>query len=252
MISETDIDQIQGATVIDNSGSKVGTAQQVYLDDQTGRPEWVTVNTGLFGTSESLVPLAEASMSGSDLRVPYDKDTIKNAPNQSPEGHLSPEEEMELYRYYGLDYGAGDETTGTEYTTETTTRATGDDAMTRSEERLNVGKQRVQTGRARLRKHIVRDTQTVNVPVEREEVRVEREPITDANVGDAMSGPEMTEDEVEVTLTEERPVVSTETVPVERVRVGKEVRTDTEAVSADVAREEIEVEGDGDTDLRRS
>jgi uncharacterized protein (TIGR02271 family) len=120
--------------------------------------------------------------------------------------------------------------------------------MTRSEQRLNVGKERVQAGRARLRKYVVRDTQTVNVPVEREELRLEREPITDANIGDAMSGPDLKEDEVEVTLTEERPVVTTETVPVERVRVGKEVRTDTEAVSADVAREEIEVEGD--TDIR--
>ena len=253
MISEADIDRIQGATVIDNSGSKVGSAQQVYLDDETGRPEWVTVSTGLLGSSESLVPLSEASFSGGDLRVPYDKDTVKNAPNQSPEGHLSPEEEMELYRYYGLDYGAGYETTGTEYaTTETTTRTAGDDAMTRSEQRLNVGKERVRKGRARLRKHVVQDTQTVNVPVEREELRLEREPITDANVGDAMSGPEMTEDEVEVTLTEERPVVAKETVPVERVRVDKEVHTDTEAVSADVAREEIEVEGEGDTDPRRS
>ena len=247
MISETDLDRIQGATVIDSSGSKVGTASQVYLDDETGRPEWVTVNTGLFGSSESLVPLSEANMSGSELRVPYDKDRVKNAPNQSPEGHLSPEEEMELYRYYGLEYGSGYETATT---TETSAGTTSDDAMTRSEERLNVGTERVQAGRARLRKYIVHDTQTVNVPVSREEVRIEREPITDANVGDAMSGPEMREDEVEVTLTEERPVVTKETVPVERVRVGKEVHTETEAVSADIAREEIEVEGD--VDDRRS
>lgn len=249
MISENDIDQIRGTTVYDNAGNKIGTAEQVYLDDETGRPEWVTVRTGLFGTSESLVPMSEASLSGSDLRVPYDKDKVKNAPNQGPEGHLSPEEESELYSYYGMD--SGYQATDTDYatTTETTTRTTDDDAMTRSEERLNVGKERVQTGRARLRKYIVRDQQTVNVPVEREEVRLEREPITDANRGDAMSGPDLTEDEAEVTLYEERPVVSKETVPVERVRVDKQTTTETEAVSADVAREEIEVETDG-TDIR--
>ena len=244
MLSENQLQQVIGSTAFGSDGEKIGEVGQVYLDDETGQPEWATVNTGLFGTSESFVPLADASFEGDQLVVGHTKDKVKGAPKISDTGHLDPDEERELYEYYGRSYGMGYETTTT----------TGDDAMTRSEERLNVGKQRVQTGRARLRKHIVRDTQTVNVPVEREELRLEREPITDANVGDAMSGPEMTEDEVEVTLSEERPVVSTETVPVERVRVGKEVRTDTEAVSADVAREEIEVDadGDGDADLRRS
>jgi uncharacterized protein (TIGR02271 family) len=248
MISENQIDQIAGMTVVGNDGSKVGDAQQVYLDDETGRPEWVTVRTGLFGSNESFVPLSSADFTGNELRVPYDKEMVKNAPNMGADAHLSPDQEMELYRYYGLDYGAGsvDQTTGYETTTTTETRDTGDDAMTRSEERLNVGTERVQTGRARLRKHIVTENQTVNVPVTREEVRLEREPITDANVGDAMSGPDLTEDEAEVTLHEERPVVAKETVPVERVRVDKTAVTDTEAVSADVAREEIDVETDGD------
>jgi uncharacterized protein (TIGR02271 family) len=250
MISENQVDQIIGMDVVDSSGSKVGSASQVYLDDQTGQPEWVTVKTGMLGTKETLVPLSAADMSGSQLRVPYDKDKIKGAPNQDPDGHLSPEEEQELYRYYGMDYGTGYETTDRVETT--TTQTTGDDAMTRSEERLNVGKERVQSGRARLRKRVVHDQQTVNVPIEREELVLEREPITDANVGDAMAGPDLKEDEVDVTLYEERAVVNKETVPVERVRVGKEVHTETEAVSADVAREEIEIDadGDGDTDLR--
>jgi len=253
MISENQVDQIAGMTVVDSSGNKIGDAQQVYLDDQSGSPEWVTVRTGMFGSKESLVPLSQADMSGTELRVPYDKDMIKNAPNQDPDGHLSPEEEQELYRYYGLDYGTGFDS-GSDYDrveTTTTSRTAGDDAMTRSEERLNVGKERVQTGRARLRKRIVTEQQTVNVPIEREEVVLEREPITAENIGDATSGPDLTEDQVDVTLYEERAVVNKETVPVERVRVGKEVHTETEAVSADVAREEIEIDadGDGDTDL---
>jgi uncharacterized protein (TIGR02271 family) len=247
MISENQIDQIMGMNVVDNTGSKVGTAQQVYLDDESGRPEWVTVQTGMLGTKESLVPLSQADMSGNELRVPYDKDMIKNAPNQDPDGHLSPEEERELYRYYGLDYGSGYETTDRVETT-TTTETRADDAMTRSEERLNVGKERVQSGRARLRKRVVTDQQTVNVPIEREELVLEREPITDANRGDALSGPDLKEDEVDVTLYEERAVVNKETVPVERVRAGKEVHSETEAVSADVAREEIEIDTDGDGD----
>jgi uncharacterized protein (TIGR02271 family) len=251
MISENQIDQIMGMDVVDSTGSKIGSASQVYLDDQTGQPEWVTVKTGLLGTKETLVPLSAADMSGNQLRVPYEKSKITGAPNQDPDGHLSPEEEQELYRYYGMDYGTGYETTDRVETT-TTTQTTGDDAMTRSEERLNVGKERVQSGRARLRKRVVHDQQTVNVPIEREELVLEREPITDANIGDATSGPDLKEDQVDVTLYEERAVVNKETVPVERVRVGKEVHTETEAVSADVAREEIEIDadGDGDTDLR--
>ena len=237
MLSETELQQVIGSTAYGSDGQKIGTVGQIYLDDETGQPEWATVNTGLFGTGESFVPLSDASFEGDRLVVRHTKDKVKGAPNIGDTGHLDPDEERALYEYYGRSYETGYETT-------TTTRTTGDDAMTRSEERLNVGKQRVQTGRARLRKHVVSDTQTVNVPVEREELRLEREPVTDANVGDAMSGPEMTEDEVEVTLHEERPVVDKETVPVERVRAGKDVQTDTEAVSADVAREEIEVEGD--------
>ncbi|MFD2398370.1 YsnF/AvaK domain-containing protein [Prauserella oleivorans] len=118
--------------------------------------------------------------------------------------------------------------------------------MTVSEERLRVGKQRQEAGRARLRKYVYTETQSVDVPVTREEVRVEREPITDANRDAAMSGPAISEEEHEVTLHEERPVVETEAVPVERVRLAKEEVTDTETVSGDVRKERVdtgEVEG---------
>jgi len=114
--------------------------------------------------------------------------------------------------------------------------------MTRSEERLHVGTERVQTGRARLRKYVVTEQQNVTVPVSHEEVRLEREPITDGNVDDALSGPDISEEEHEVVLTEERPVIAKETVPVERVRLGTETVTDTEQVSADVRKEEITLE----------
>jgi uncharacterized protein (TIGR02271 family) len=115
--------------------------------------------------------------------------------------------------------------------------------MTRSEERLNVGTQSQETGRARLRKYVTTEQQTVNVPVTREEVRIEREPITEGNVGDAMSGPDISEEEHEVTLHEERPVVEKEAVPVERVRLSKEQVTDQESVTDEVRKEQIETDG---------
>jgi len=250
MISNNQIAQIDGATVHGSDGSKIGKAGQVYLDDSTGAPSWVTVNTGMFGTSESFVPLQDATIEGDTVTVPYAKDKVKDAPRVAADGHLDVSEEEELYRYYGLSYGGGQTTTGrTEgvYDAEgtvgrDTSGPTTDRAMTRSEEQLNVGTQKVETGRARLRKYVVTEEQTVTVPVEREEERLEREPITDANRGAATSGPDISEEEHEVILTEERPVVSKETVPVERVRLDKETVTEQKTVSEDVRKEQIDLD----------
>ena len=121
--------------------------------------------------------------------------------------------------------------------------------MTRSEEQLRVGTETHEAGRARLRKHVVTEHQQVTVPVTREEVTLEREPITDANRGDAYDGPAISEEEHEVTLHAERPVVDTEAVAVERVRLGKETVTDQETVGGEVRKEEIELDR-GDANLR--
>ena len=276
MITEQQIQQVIGTTAVDADGDKIGKISEVYLDDETGRPEWATVHTGLFGTKETFLPLAQADLSGDQLRFPYDKSKVKDAPKVDADGHLSPQEEQELYRYYGL--GNGTDTTVTDTTTGTagvagtagragtggrtdhtgeagvvgrdTSGPTTDNAMTRSEERLNVGTRSEEVGRALLRKYVVTENVTETVPVSREEVRVEREPITDANMGNAMDGPAISEEEHEVTLRAERPVVEKEAVPVERVRLDKETVTDQERVSADVRKEEIEVDGPGTTDRR--
>jgi uncharacterized protein (TIGR02271 family) len=266
MIGTETISRVIGSDVYDDSGEKIGSASEVYLDDETGQPEWVTVRTGLFGTKETFVPIRDADLTNDGLRVPISKDRVKDAPRIDTDGHLSPEEEQELYRYYGFGFGdgAGVQTSGMDTTTTgmaTTGMAdrdmtdapgtvgrdisgpTTDNAMTRSEERLNVGTRAEEIGRARLRKFVVSENVTETVPVTREEIRVEREPITDANVGAAMDGPAISEEEHEVTLHAERPVVEKEAVPVERVRLDTDVVTDQETVSADVRREEIEVEG---------
>ena len=117
---------------------------------------------------------------------------------------------------------------------------TGDEAMTRSEERLNVGKETVEAGRARLRKHVVTENVTRTVPVSHEEVRLEREPITEANRDAAVSGEPISEDEHEVTLRAERPVVEKETVPVERVRLATDTVTEDAQVSDSVRKEQID------------
>jgi uncharacterized protein (TIGR02271 family) len=251
MISEQHLDSVIGSTAVGSDG-KIGTVAQVYLDDETGRPEWATVHTGLFGTKEAFVPLAQAELSAEDLRVPYGKDKIKSAPHvEADQGHLSPDEEAQLYRYYGLDYsGAADDTRTTSdgrTVGHDTSGPTTDSAMTRSEEQLHVGTEQVETGRARLRKYVVSENVTRTVPVSHEEVRLEREPITDATVGAALDGPAISEEEHEVVLTAERPVVEKEAVPVERVRLDKETVTEQQQVTDTVRKEQIELDADGST-----
>lgn len=352
MISTRDIDDIIGAEAVDQDNDRIGKVGQIYLDSESDEPVWVTVKSGLFGSSETLVPLSGANWDNSALHLAFQKDRVKDAPRVEPDAELSPEEQDRLYEYYGLGSGAagaggidaqggysdasadltdglGRSTidddaaigaAGAGYTSEdttpqndsavtrdadledgtatrdagvgqaglqrdaddTTTRDSGfgdagvqrdagagytaaasvddstrgagydtsgpntDEAMTRSEERLNVGVQQVETGRARLRKYVVTEQQTVTVPVTHEEVRIEREPITDANRGQALGGADLSEEEHEVVLTEERPVVQKETVPVERVRLATEQVTENREVTEDVRHEEIETDGGTD------
>jgi uncharacterized protein (TIGR02271 family) len=285
-------ERIMGTTAVDQAGEKIGKVGQVYLDDQTGEPTWVTLSTGLFGTKESFAPLQGAQYDGDNLVLAVTKDQVKNAPNIDDDGHIDETQQAEISRYYaGLlgstgtsDYATGT-TTGTTGTgtTDTGTTDTGyldtetrgsqtgeaayagqtdesgypgavghdtsgpttDNAMTRSEEQMQVGTQQVETGRARLRKYIVTENVTQTVPVSREEIRVEREPITEGNVGQALDGPELSEEEHEVTLHAERPVVAKETVPVERVRLDTETVTEQAQVDETLRKEQIEVDGDG-------
>ncbi len=201
------------------------------------------------------MPLTDAEMSGDRLTVPYTKGFVKDAPNIDEDGRITPDQEQELYAYYGRtdddargDYGAGRTGRGNYATRDADTEgdASGptDDAMTVSEERVNVGKQRRESGRARLRKYVVTEQVTQTVPVQHEEVRVEREPITESNRGAAFAGPDISEDEHEVVLHEEQPVVEKETVPQERVRLDTVTVTDQQTVSEEVRKERVDAEPD--------
>jgi uncharacterized protein (TIGR02271 family) len=236
-----------------SDGEKLGTIEEIYLDAETREPEWALITTGMFGTKQSFVPLRDASPAGDCITVPFDKATVKDAPKIDPDGELSQREEAELYSHYGLEYGesrsgsglaesSADDAAGT--VGRDVSGPTTDDAMTRSEEELRVGTRERESGRVRLRKHVVEDQVTQTVPVRREKVRVEREPITDANVDDATAGPEISSEEHEVVLHEEEPVVEKRVVPKERVRLDKDVQTDEREVSETVRKEQLDVEGD--------
>ena len=259
MTNVSDVQNMMGRTAVDVEGNKIGKIGQVYLDDQSGDPQWVTVSTGLFGTKESFAPLSGSRWDGEDLRLAVSKDQVKDAPNLDADGHLEDAENDRLYSYYSASLPAGGAGTYVDGDSDSgyvsggqgqdTSGANTDEAMTRSEERVNVGTRRVESGRARLRKYVVTEDVTTTVPVSHEEVRLEREPITGGNVGDAMSGGDLTEEEHEVTLHAEQPVVQKETVPVERVRLSTETVTENQNVTEQVRKEQIE-EPDVDTDRR--
>jgi uncharacterized protein (TIGR02271 family) len=238
----------RGRTLQDRNGDKIGTIVAVYLDQQTDRPEWALVNTGLFGRKSSFVPLAGATPRGEDVVVGVAAQQVKDAPMMAPDKELSEQQEAELFRHYGIDYTTEGSVTATDDARggvgRDTSGPTTDSAMTRSEEELRVGTAKQERGRARLRKYVVTEEVQQTVPVQREEVRIEREPITGENVDQAVSGPEISEEEHEVVLHEEEPVVEKRTVPKERVRLDKETVVDEKTVSEELRKERIDADGD--------
>ena len=277
----TSIDRLQDANVYDTNGDKVGSVGQVYLDDATNEPTFVTVKTGLFGMKETFVPLNQASQAQDGLTVPFEKDFIKDAPNVDADGSLTPEEEQRIYEYYSLDYTAGrgnrdrdglddgrehdaqrrDASTQTghaagiaggagvgesrDYPEGTVAGDRGvdrDDAsVVVRDEHLDVHTERQATGEYRLRKHTYQDTETIEVPVEREEVVVERTPV-DPNSAEARTAGRGDE-EVSVTTHEDVPVVD-KNVTAEKVSLGKTAVQDTETVTETVQHEDVDIDRD--------
>ncbi len=260
--TSTQVSDLIDRTVVDPDGSKIGQVVDVYVDNQSDQPEWLAVGTGMFGGKISFVPLADATLSDDDVMVPFTKDQVKDAPRADADGQLSAEEEDALYAHYGR------QSTSTERSTPTTGsdgrdrdderrmdagdggRDTSgpetDDAMTRSEEELDVNKSSRQSGTARIRKWIETENVQMTVPIRREKARLVTEPVTDANRDAAMSGGDLTTEEHEVTLSEEVVDVQKTVVPKERVRLEKDVETEDVTVDEEVRKERIEMDHEQD------
>jgi uncharacterized protein (TIGR02271 family) len=254
----TDAYEWQGRTMLDTDGEKIGKITEIYEDPATGKPEWATVASGLFGSKSNFVPLAGSSATGEDVRAQVTKAQVKDAPGVEMDGELSEPEERRLFEHYSVPYttegsttaqgepdsGAnGHERAERDAVGEDVSGPSTDEAMTRSEEELHVGTTQRETGRARLRKHVVTEMVTKTVPVQREEVRIEREPITDANRDAAMSGGELTDEEHEVVLHADEVVVDKQVVPQERVRMGKDTISEEREVTEEVRKERIDTDG---------
>jgi uncharacterized protein (TIGR02271 family) len=264
MPETTEAYDFHGRTLVDHDGEKIGKIDELYYDHRGDKPEWALVNTGLFGTKKTFVPIRDASPTGEDLQVPVTKNQVKDAPRVDTDEELSEQQERQLFDHYDVPHTTGGSTSATRAPGSAAHTTAGDDgraapgdghdgggadsdgAMTRSEEELHVGTTERESGRVRLRKYVVTEDVQTTVPVKREEVRLEREPVTDANRDQAMSGAEISEAEHEVILHEEEPVVEKRTVAKERVSLGTETHEDERQVSEEVRKEQIEVDDSQD------
>jgi uncharacterized protein (TIGR02271 family) len=247
MLTMENIKRVVDSDAYSVDDKKIGSVKEVYVDDRTEVPEFATVKTGML-SGESFVPLAGADFDNGKLKLSFDKDKIEHAPSVSHgDGHLDEVQERRVYDHYGLPYSEAESTSGLptpEGVGHDTSGPNTDTAMTRSEEHVDVGKKEKTAGKARLRKYVETENVQETVPVKKEKAVLEREPVTEGNVDQALSGPEISEEEHEVVLHEEKPVVEKRTEPVERVRVGKVEETDEATVSEKVRKEQIEAEGD--------
>ena len=274
MLTEREVSAAVGGTAYDADGGKLGTVEHFFVDDRTGTPSWVAVTTGLFGTRTSLVPVQSAALEDGRLVLPVTKDAVRSAPEVGEGGHLSPDDEARLRRHYGLEVaGTGEpawtadssgltpagaapaededeaEAAGRHAAPEAADGAeTPDGGMVRSEEQLRVGTEQVAATRVRVVKYVVTEEVQVTVPIRREEIRVEEVPLGavdepgESLVPTASGGGGLPD---EIVLHTERPVVSVEVVPTERVRLRTEVVQGQETVTRQVQREQIAVDQQG-------
>jgi uncharacterized protein (TIGR02271 family) len=253
MITTQDAAKLTGRDVYGSNGDKIGTVGHIW-GDPAGAPAWASVKTGLFGSKESMLPLAEANLRRGRLVVPFNRSQVKDAPRieGSSTEPLHPSEFARLYEYYGQPQG-GDAATMSDLTSSPSAGASGytaadvvddsamaDQVLTRSEERLKIGTERQRVGVAHLRKYVVTEEQQMTVPVSHEEVRLVREPITQENWAAANTGPDFAESALDIELFAERPIIDKEIVPVERVRVVKETVTEQQTVRGEIRKEHIE------------
>jgi uncharacterized protein (TIGR02271 family) len=235
----------QGTAVYASDGKKIGSVDEIFVDEQTGEPEWIGLGAGLLGTKRVLVPVAGAELREDALYVPYSKEQVKGTPDIDSD-EISQETEAQLYGHYGLDYSERRSETGLpegaspmRAGAETRRGTAGEADVVRTEEELRVGKRETEAGRARLRKWVETEPVETDVELRRERARVTREPIDQP-----VSGAEIGDEDIEVPLRQEEAVVQKEAVAKERIGLEKDVEAGRETVSDEVRKERVEVEGD--------
>ena len=232
---------MRGQPVYDSGGEKIGKVEEIFYDDATQIPEWLGIGTGFFGTKRVLVPIKGAREERDGVMVAYPKEQVKESPDVDGE-EISEQTERELASYYGLGYSEQRSPTGlTEGAPSggAVGRGQREQEVTRHEEELKVGTRPVEAGRARLRKWVETEPVEMDVALQQERARVTRERV-DQPVGEH----DFEEEEVEVPLRGEEPVVQKQTRAKERVAVGKQTQTERATVKEDVRKEQVGIEGE--------
>lgn len=213
---------LAGGRILGVGGEYIGQVGQIYRDDETDDPTWLSVEAPA-GESQPLIPLVDAVVEGDDVQVPYDATTVAGAPRTTVGSPLTPEDEQGLREYYRMSAGPrGDDSPAT---------------VVRSEERLRLTTRRVPVRRARLQKFQVTESRTITVPVTRDEVRVVYEEIDDGAEG--LPPDEPAAEMRPWVLMEERIVVTKEKVPVETVRLVVESVTEQREITEAVRKEHV-------------
>jgi len=260
--------QLLGYDVLDASGAKIGQVDNVWVDDATQQLEFLGVQTSWLEVGKDhLIPAATApvDIGQHTIQVPYPADQVKDAPSYAADAQLSAADEDSVYTYYGISRSTAPSPTGLAGATGATGPATtsgtgyartdstgGDVRVPLTEEQLQVGTRQGEAGRAHLRK-IVR-TEQVSAPVElrREEVHVERVPVSGAAVSGELPDDAFQEKDIEVTVMQEEPVVSKQARITGEVHMGKMPATETRTVEDEVRKEDVVVDRDDDTRGARS
>jgi uncharacterized protein (TIGR02271 family) len=254
-------DQLYGYEVIDSDGTKLGSVDGVWVDDASDALEFIGVKTGWFLGKTHLIPAEQAQIHDGQIQVPYPQSQIKDAPSFGTDDELSPDDEEQIYTYYGLDrstapsptgLGTGSGTRETDTTDTTATGYTGTmdttDTDTEqvnvplSEEQLQVGKREVEAGQARIRKVVRTEPVEEQVELRQEEIDIERVPVSEGTVPDDA----FQEQAIEVPVLREEPVVQKQAQVTGQVNVNKEVETETRTVGDQVRKEEVEIDRDTD------
>jgi uncharacterized protein (TIGR02271 family) len=268
-------EELIGARVADDDGQAVGTVQQIFYDDSDGKPVWARIRAG---TRDRFIPLGGSSVTKDGLTVPFRTQQILSGPEISAERHISLAQTEQLNRHFGLTVPAqggqprvttqrGDTQPGQPQRGEAQRgdaqpgqvrrgdmrgeaqrgeAQTGEEWLIRAEERVDVGTERRESGRARLHKYVDVEPVEQTVHVTHEECQIERVPIT---AREQVRGV-IAEAEREIILHEERPVFRKETVPVERVRLVRKTVEEDRTLRDEIRRERVEVEADGEVGRR--
>jgi stress response protein YsnF len=266
MVSERDVSAAIGSTAYGSDGESVGTVETFYTDDVTGATTWVSVSSGLLGRKQAIAPAQDATFAEGRLQLSVPADSVSSAPKLAGE-HLSPEDEEALRRHYGQARATtGDDVERRPDDVERRPAVAGHDvvdrgdgSMVRSEEQLRVGTEQVAARRMRVVKYVVTEEVQISVPIRREEIRIEEVPLdaldTESGVvseGEPLQARSATDGRAagslsdglpeDIVLHAERPVVTVEVVPVERVRLTTEIVAGQTSVSETVRREQVTVD----------